>query len=181
MNIEFTLNKEDFLSFHLFSSSKSETHIKKRRRNKIILPIIYALSAPLFILLDNLFLAGFFLFISVIWYLYFPVYEAKKYINHFQKMIDENYSERFEKNNSIKTDHEFIYINDPGGEMKIKLNELIRINEIANYWFFRFKSGSTLIVPKYKFNNSKEIENSVQQLIKDHSVEYVFEPDWKWK
>lgn len=180
MSIEFTLEKEDFLTFQLYSATKSETVKKNRNKNRIRVPIVYAiLSIILYIYADILF-AAIFLIIGLLWYLLSPYYLRKRYLKHYSKHIEEHYKNRFGKSESLTFNSDIMESKDITGESKLNLSEVEELNEIKDYYFLKFSSGVSLIIPKNRIEKKEDLKESLLKIVSDFNIKHNQELDWKW-
>jgi hypothetical protein len=180
MNVEFTLEKEDFLTFQLYTASKSETVIKTRNKYRIRVPIAYAILSIILYEFADIIFAGIFLCVGLLWYLLYPYYIRKKYVKHYSKHIDEQYKNRFGKSESLTIKSDVIESKDIIGESKINMREIEELNEIKDYYFIKFSSGVSLIIPKNRIKKSEELKEKLQNIVSDLSIKHNQELDWKW-
>jgi hypothetical protein len=180
MKIEYKLEKKDFLIFQLFSASRSEDLNRKQRRSKHLIPVIYVVFGIIFFVGKNYVLGSLFTGLAIVWYIYFPVYAKARFKRYFEKYITDNYPEMFESYADITLDNEYVYFSDQEDGTKVKLSETVQINEIEDHIFLKFKSGSSLIIPKSKIDQTEELNSIINILKNDMSVNYINEPDWKW-
>ncbi len=155
MEIEYKLSKEDYIEFQLFASTKSETikRSKKRARNRV--PIIYIILGTILLLFADVVIAIGFYLIGILWYLFYPNLTKRRYIKHYTKYVDENFKNRFETNIKVNfpDNYELIETIDIEGESNFKTSEIEKIFEIKRYIYVKMKSGSHLIIPKYKIES----------------------------
>jgi len=181
MTIEYKLGKEDFLTYQLYSATKSESVRKSRNKARIRVPIVYViLSLLLYVFTDTL-LAGIFLAIGILWYFLSPFYLKRKYITHYSKYIDEHYKNRFGVLASLTFNSDTIESKDITGESKLNLSEVEEINEIKDYFFIKISSGVSLILPKDRIPESEKMEETIKTITEKHQIKHNVEFDWKWK
>ncbi|MCB0373401.1 MAG: hypothetical protein KDD31_10355, partial [Muricauda sp.] len=98
MKIKYQLSKSDFLEHQLYGSSKSESHNRKRRNNRIIVPIIFLVYGYYLsykrgnyvgIILSAVW--------GTLWFLFYPKYSKWRYKRHFENHVAENYKNRIDK------------------------------------------------------------------------------------
>jgi len=153
MIFEYSLDKNDFLMHQLYSASKSE-HIKKRRqRNKILISILYIVLGLYFWLSKDFISAWVFIFFGILWFFFFPMWEKRRYINHFKAHINEHYKGRLGKNAIVNFENDFITEKVENSESKISTDELKEIYEIPAVLLIKLKTGQSLIIPKNKIKN----------------------------
>ncbi len=178
MKIELTLKPSDFLTFQLYSSSKSKLQQKNRNKSKYSVSIIYALLGLFLFLSGKQILALIFLIIAVLWYLIFPQYIKWRYKKYFEKHINENFKERVNRTSILDFDNtkQMLIIIEPGLEEKINFSEFKSLIEISTHFFIKLKNGSTLIIPK-QFISKPAV---FKKIFSDLGVVYENEVNWKW-
>ena len=181
MTIDFSIDEKDFLTNQLYMASKSDRIRKKRKRNRIILPLIYVAFGILFLFTDKLPLTIIFLIIGLLWYIVYPIYEKRYYIKHYQGFIKDNYKERIGKTSSLEINDDFIIGKDSGSESKILTKELEEINEIPTTIFVKLKTGQSLILPKNKIKNIDLLIIRLKQLASSLNIPYNLDEKWEWK
>lgn len=178
MNINYKLTNSDFLEYQLYTSSKSESHKKKRRNNRFIGPILF-LPYGLYLLNKDKNYVGLTIFgiSAVLWFIFYPQYSRRRYKNHFQKYVEENYKNRIDKSVEIDFDENSVNTKDFTSESKINGTELKELIETKNHFFIKLTTDLSLIVPKHSIKNQAEFKNRVIGF----GAEYVDELNWKWK
>ena len=94
MTIDYKIDEKDFLTHQLFVASKSDRIKRKRKRSKILLPLIYVAFGLLFLFQDKVSLTIIFFIIGLLWFLIYPFFERRHYIKHYTGFIKENYQDR---------------------------------------------------------------------------------------
>jgi len=181
MTIEYTLDKGDFLTFHLFSASKSERIRKTRTRNKIMLPLVYLGISIILYFIESIELAIIIFLSGFLWIFIYPFYERKRYVKHYKKFIDENYKNRLGKPGNLKFEGDYIHSKDFTGEAKMYLSELDELNEIRDYYYLKFNSGVSLIIPKRKIDNIESLDQFLNELATRLRIKHNVELNWRWK
>jgi hypothetical protein len=181
MKLEYSLEKNDYVTFQLFAAAKSKRITKKRRNNKIILPLIYLGLAVVTYFVEDIGLSIIFLFIGLLWFLFYPAYEKKKYFRHYDKYIEENYKNRFGKVETLNFEEDYVLSKDYTGEGKLFLSEVEELNEIEKYYFLKFNSGVSLIIPKSKIDNLDQLSQYLKSLVSSLNIKHNIELTWEWK
>lgn len=181
MVVDFTNDKNDFLIHQLFIASKSERIKKKRYRNKIMVPLIYAGLGGLFILQDHFEPAVIFLIVGALWFIFYPLWERRYYIRHYKNHIQEHYKERFGKKGSIEFNNDILIAKDEGAESRVLTTELEEINEIPTNIFLRLKGGHSFILPKEKISEIDSLKVRLKELAEHLGIKYTEDEQWRWK
>jgi hypothetical protein len=181
MNIDFNLERKDFIEYQLFTASKSETIINSWKKSRIRIPIVYLiLGLFLFVFADKVFALIFF-GIGAAWYFLYPSFMRKRYLKHFERYVDENLKNRFGKHVSLIFGEEYIDTIDYMGESKLKINEITEVNEIKSYIYLKFSSGESLIIPKIIINQKNEFNNWIKNLVQKLKIQHNLDLNWKWR
>lgn len=177
MELEFTLSRLDYLEFQLFASTKSETIKKNRKKARNRLPIIYLILGTILLTLSDKVFAIIFYLIGFLWYLLYPILSKKRYSKYYGKYVDENFKNRFNTliKLRIEDNYETIETSDLEGETKLKISEIERVYEIKRFIYIKMKSGTYLIIPKYKIDNTENLRETLMLISKTRN--FNFETD----
>lgn len=181
MKIEYTLSRNDFIEFQLFTASNSETIKKSRRKSRNRLPIIYFILGLTMLVYRNIVVALIFIGIGITWYFLYPVYLKRRYVRHFERYVDENLKNRFGKQVTLIFSEEFIDTADFIGESKLRTSEISEVNEISNYFFIKFSSGESLIMPKPVIQQKIEFNEWLLNLVEKLKINHNTDLNWKWR
>lgn len=178
MKLQYYLSLSDFLEYQLYTSSKSQLHKKKRFRSRVSIPILYFLIG-LFLSYQNNDITLVFVFsiVSILWFLFYPMYSKWRYKKYFLKYIKENYKKRINKEVELIFKGNHIYGKDVSSETKINSSEIKELIEIKSHFFIKFKTDISLIIPKHCIQNQEEFK----KIFSDLKVGYINEITWKWK
>jgi len=161
MEVTYNLEAVDFLHYQLFTASKSN----RIRNKKMYGWLLFTLAAGIFAIYcyfnNSTSLAIYFGVIAAVWGLFYPKYFNWKYVKHYTSFINENYKNRFGQSTTVVISKENIIATDNSGEGKIKVSEIVTINETNQHLFITFKSGAFLIIPKREIDNFNELKNSL--------------------
>lgn len=181
MIIEFRYDEKDFLTYQLYTASKSESTQKKRKRSRILVPIVYLILGIMFLVTDDLFIGISFLLIGVLWYFLYPAWERKKYLKHYEKFTDENFKNRNAEKVTIEFSDDYIFSKDSGMESKILTSEIVEINEIPTLIMIKLKNGQSFLLPKQKIAEINKVKTRIKELADHLKVQYHTDDNWKWK
>ncbi len=181
MRIDYTIEENDFLTHQLFVASRSDQIKKKRRKSKVIVPLLYVAFGILLFFEHKFSLTIIFLIISLLWFFIYPVWEKRHYIKHYKRFIKENYKERLERSATLEFSNEFILAKDNGSESKVLTTELQEINEISSTIFVRLKGGQSFILPKDKITNIDNLTIGLKELASHLNIKYIVDEKWEWK
>lgn len=181
MTVSCSLDENDFLTYQLFQASQSDRIIKKRWRNRVLVPVAYIVLALIGYYNTHFILFIFFAVFAVLWFFFYPYWERIRYINHYKGFIKENYKERTGKSGTVNITKDFIIASEGDNKSNISTKEIANISEISSTIFIKLKSGMSFIIPKNKVNQIEELKNYLKELTKELNVNYINEENWKWK
>jgi hypothetical protein len=176
-----TLDENDFLTFQLYTASKTPRIKKARIRQWILTSVTFFGLAYLFHNGGNAFLGNYFLVFGGLSLVFYPFYSRWKYKNHYRKYIRENYKNRFGQESSLAFEGDSIVTKDASGEVKVNVSEIEEVHEIKDYFFLKSRMGGTLIISKAESDDIREITNSIKSMVETCGVKHSVELDWKWR
>ncbi|MCB9203771.1 MAG: YcxB family protein [Flavobacteriales bacterium] len=177
----YNLDEEDYLAFQLHNASISGQIAAKRKKTRVRVPIAYVIFGLLLLWADVTMPGLAFVAFAILWYFFYPKYEAKKYEKHFRSHVQENFKADPEKAGKLELGDEYICGSNSLGESKIKVNEVERIDETADYIFIRISNAVAFVVPKQKVENLDEVNTWLQELQTKLGIERQVNLDWKWQ
>ncbi|MDP4238645.1 MAG: hypothetical protein Q8904_04135 [Bacteroidota bacterium] len=181
MKIEFILSKEDLLQLQLFMASNSEQIISSRKKSRWRVPIIYALLGLVLTITTDIVFGIVFLVGGLLWLFFYPGYLAKRYVRIYKKSIEENFSNRTDKPIVLTFNDEYVETQDYQGESKLKIKEIVRIDEIRDYCFLKFTSGVGLVIPVSKLSEKDSFIEYLKMQATTNGIAYETNTEWKWK
>lgn len=181
MTINFKIEKNDFLIHQLYLASKSQRIKKKRLRSRVLVPIIYIGLGLVFLYGNNYFPMSLVFTFSILWFLFYPVWERKRYINYYKEFIEENYKERLGRISVLTFENDFIDVKEDGIESKIATKEIEEIVEIPSLLLIRFKTGQSFVLPKDKISDLDKLRERLKELTTYLNIKYTIEEKWEWK
>lgn len=181
ITINYSIDKEDQLTAQLFLVSKSERIKKKRRKNRLLSPIIFIILSIISLITKDYFLPIYFLLFSIAYYFIYPIWERRHYIKHYQGFIEDKFQDNQHIQAELIIDNEHFKIKDDYTESKVKTSLIKEFHEIQQCIFIILDEGQTLFLPKNKLENVEEIRTQLQDLANHLKINYTIEEDWKWK
>jgi len=181
MHLQYTLDENDFLDFQLYTADTAPAAQRKRRMIQYAFAGMYVILGGLMLVVSKPGLAVFLFALGILWWMFYPKYERKRYQNHFRLHIHEHYQDRIGRPSSMKFTDKGIVSQNSGGEGILPYTELEAIQETGRHIFLRLKSGVALIIPKHQMENAAEITSTLQQLAQEHHIPYTTQLNWTWK
>lgn len=181
MTINYSIDENDFLTYQLYTASKSERIKKKRQRNKLMVPIFYILLGLYGYFTDRPIVMIIFWSIAVLWFCFYPLYERNRYRNYYKDLIKENYKGRLGQTGTLHFSEDFMLAIEDENESKISTKEIEQFIEISSAVFIKLKSGIFLILPKNKIPQFEQLKSYLMELAEGLNVDYAIEENWEWK
>jgi hypothetical protein len=181
MTFELKIDENDYLTYQLFVASKSATIQRKRKRNKIILPIFYLVLGASGFYQNNHLMGILFCVFAVLWFFIYPLWDRNNYIRHYKNFIKENLKDGFGKSAFLEISNEHIFVKDEFNETKVSTREIDEIYEISTTIYIRMKKGKTFIIPKDKIAEIENLKSVLTELANFLKINYVVDENWKWK
>ena len=74
-----------------------------------------------------------------------------------------------------------LFTRDYMGEEKINLSEAEELAEIRDYYFLKFNSGASLIIPKSAISNPEEASRFFSELVARLNIKHAVDLGWAWR
>ncbi len=162
--------------FLIFTASKSERIMKKKKNGWILLTVGSLILGICFYMQDNIAMTIYFGLTTIICGLFYPKYFKWRYEKHYKNYVNENYQKRFGEIAKLEITEEYIYSKDKTGEGKIKLKEIDEINETKNHFLLKISTGMSLIIPKREIDNIDLLKNELTAF----RLKINNELNWEW-
>ena len=182
IKLQYALTEEDHLQLQLYVASTSERIAKKRKRTRVVLPAVYLLLAVvLFLFADKSFAIAFAL-IAVLWFLFYPKWETRKYRKHYLNFVRENFQNSIGKPTTLELEKDVVRADNHMGNSTFKTTVVTATDEIADSYYLRLDKGMVIAVPKrilgeHAIAFSEWLEEVEQQNNLTRNVDF----NWQWK
>lgn len=179
MKLEYSLNKEDFLQYQLFTASKSKNIIKQKKRTFIWVIVFLIVSG---FNIYNRFENWLIYFIPLCFIIFLLSYYSVQYQykSHYSKFIKENYKEKIGLVSSLNFKNEELMITNSIAESKISYNSFLEIIEIQDYYYLKLKTEESFIIPKNIIIDKQEFEQVLLILKEKYNVKEIIDLKWKY-
>jgi hypothetical protein len=179
MILTYTLSPGDYLNYHLFAASLSETLKQQRTRNRIVWSIVLLCLAFAFYGDDDRLTACYFLFFAILCAIFYPYYSRWRSKDAYKEYIHETYKNRFNKVSNLTIDRQQIHDISENSETKISTLEIDKIYETCEYFFLKLKPGMALIIPKLKIDNADLLKVELQSIADERHISFIEMKNWK--
>lgn len=170
MQISYQLSLDDIIAFnidHISHNPKSQT---KLRRNRIIIPFIYAVVAAGLLVLNSSFwpVSWFFGFLALLWAIFYPAawkqrvqYQVKKTYKNVDFDSDEFFYE-------LELKREGVDATNPSHSAFIPWDKIITISNTDSHLFLYFSLDNGMIIPKASIEEDTPWPEIVTKIIELH-------------
>jgi len=181
MIVRYRVTADDLLTNQLYYAATSEHIRKKRKRNRIMVPLFYLVIAIISFTLAKPFMSIAFVVIAVLWYLFYPLRERRIYIRHFKNFIAERMKGLDDQEASFQITDEYILGQDGTTEIKMATSEIINMIELPTLILLRLKGGQSILFPKAQLQDVNALRERLKTLATKLGIAYESKPDWIWK
>ena len=180
MILEFSLDRNDHLTYQLFEASKSKRIKRTRLFLKLFLPIFFFIYGLVALGREHIIASCVFFSIAVLCFFFYPLWNKKRYENHYGNYLDETYKAKFGEKMTLEiTKNDLIYTAE-SSESKTSTNQMQEIVEIPTMILVKLKVGA-YILPKEKITDIEGVKKELKELSEFLQIPYTMENNWKWK
>ncbi|MEZ2334098.1 SVM family protein [Mucilaginibacter sp. RCC_168] len=173
------LTEDDYLTYYLYTASRSKKIQSNRRKSWLIISICFLVLGMLFIN-NNKFYAYYFFAFGIICFIFYPSYQSYEYKKRYKKHVSDNYQYKVGVACEINFQPDFIETKDATSESKFSTNEVVEINEISSHYFIKTRSGSSIILSKAAINSPSFITDLIA-IFNNPNIVINKQLEWKWK
>ena len=173
--MKFKLDENDYLTYQLFTASKSALIAKKKRNGWILAPLSFLILAVMFYASDNFPLTVYFVIAAIVTVIFFPRYFKWRYKKHYLKHIQTNYQNRFGTESELEITSDGIIYKDETGEGKNNVKKIKRVNNLPAHFLIELNIGTSIILPNNQIDEGTELKT-----LNDLQLEVIDESSWKW-
>lgn len=176
MKLQFRISEPEFLTFQLYTLTKSE-HVQSRmKRGRIFATIMgVILTVNLFVTSANI-AGAIMIAVCVAIYMMYPRYHKWRMKRNFIKYIRHNYQERFNQVEELEIHDKGVLSRNQSGEGEIPKAELTELVEIQDLFLLRMKNGASIILPKKDVSELEKLKSKLKKI----GVPFRAELDWAY-
>ena len=180
MILEFSLDRNDYLTYQLFEASKSKKIKRFRIGARMLVSIVFFIYGLAAQGREDIVFSYIFFSIGVLWFFLYPLWNGKYYITHYGKLLDKSYKEQFGEKLTLEITKDSLISITKNSENKTSTNQIQEIIEIPTMILIKFKVYA-YILPKDKITDIKMIKKELKELSDFLQIPYKIENNWKWK
>ena len=176
MKLEFILEEEDFLNYHLFSISENKNAKKIEGVGKYILAAFFLYFGVNLYNSDNIELAILFGILAILSLLFLTKLYKNQILKSQRKIIRQTYKQRIGEKEHMEFTSDYLLTEDKSGYGKTKISQIECVNEIPNNFFIKLSNGSSFIISKNGLENLDGVRRKWEEL----SIPINEYMSWKW-
>lgn len=177
MKLEYVLEEQDFINFHLFAISENKNSVKIKNAGKpIIITFFLYYGIKMYNMNNTEFALILGIMIILVLFFYDKLYKLK-IKKHFSKIVRNSYTKRIGETETMEFTTEYLITEDKTGIGKTKLSEIEKINETKNNFFVKLSNGASFIVSKNGIENIDLLKNKWVEL----NIPISENLSWQWK
>ncbi|EMS69814.1 YcxB family protein [Ruminiclostridium cellobioparum] len=161
MELEYYLNKQDYIDFNIYHVNHSDIIKKSLLIQRYFIPIIFMI-VPFLIAgvtdLPLLYWICVFIVISVVWIVFYPKYFVWAFSKRVSKMVDEGKNKDLLGKHRVTVNEEGVLEQSENGENKISWSGVEKIVSSNQHIFIYIGSISACIIPKRAFKTNTDME-----------------------
>lgn len=175
-----TLNEDDFLTHSLYVTSKSRRIKANHIKSWLIISGTFLLLGAVFIEINNLFLAYYFLILAGVSLVFYPFYQRYRFKKHLKKAVLEACAKKIGIECVIDIQPDHINLRDALSTTDLNTSAIDEVIEISSHYFIKTSIGESLIIPK-KMIDEHMFLLEVNAILQKKNLVIKKELDWKWK
>lgn len=179
MKYEFSLDENDFLNDQLYFASKSKNIQEQRVKSFLIIAITF-IGCTIFSYIKNSPLSHYFLGVTIILILFYPIWDKRRHKKHYEKHVNEVFNKRFNKKIELIIANQHIEEIESNGNSSISIKSLEEIIETRDYIFLKLDNETAIVIPKLKIQNIEELYSDIKHIIESNNIKFKRELSWKW-
>ena len=180
MILEFSLDRNDYLTYNLFEASKSKRIKRSKLLGKILLPIFFIIYTLIAFIYISIFSSCILFSIAALWFFFYPLWSKKHYEKHYKAHVDETYKAKFNEKTTLEITKDDLKYSAEDSGSKISTNQIQEIIDIPTMILIKLKVGA-YILPKEKIADIEIVKKELKELSEYLQIPYTIENDWKWK
>lgn len=182
IELNYTLNEEDFLDFELYQASTDESIKKLRIKEKYrIIGLSLLCAFILFFDEDYRLYSYFFLGSSILFLVVYPWWSSWFYKRMYRKRIESIFNGYLPYPMKIILDETRIEVDSNKGHSVFDINNIKTITETGKYFFITSSQGKTIIIPKNQLNNPEEVIKQLKNYESSQQFPFIQVLNWKWR
>ena len=181
MLIKIVLDSDDYLTYHLYLASKSESLKKRRFIHWLSIPLVYIITGFVFVYLKGAEIVRTIFFVTAgLWLLLYPFYSKWAIRRFLLRQIHAKYTPLISKEGSLKLGEKKITVKSTETSMDIEYGDIKDIIELTDYYLIGLNVGSSLILPKKKIE-ADLLGQLIDKISQKTGIHPTVETLWGWK
>lgn len=183
MKLSFNYSEPEFVEYQLYVAAKSPVMQKKRKRNRILVSLIYVGIGLTGLITKNYTFLAMFVGVGVLWYFTFPLWSSKFYAKQYKRFVQAQYKDRFGKEVTVDfldATNE-VELTESGQSVLIYYNEFAEIAETPLDFLIKLKTEMVIVIQKTCTLPTEEVRAILRAIAAREQIDYVDDRNWSWK
>lgn len=178
MELTYQLSVDDVVESQLYGSAHSDFHIKKRKRSRWLIALLYLALGIMMVYKHPNWTLGISSFaFAIVWYAFYPKYAKWRYKKYFQSMIKSKYSDLIGSDIYMGLDEKGLTSKDSATESAVKWKDIAQLIQLKDHFLVQLSTGQTLIVPMLAL---KDQQQELTEIFSQKQIEIVDDQNWKF-
>jgi hypothetical protein len=180
MEFKTTLKKDDYVTYHLFQASQTESLKKRRYRHWFGVPVVYFVTGYLLKLLNGPESVQWLFYLTgVVWFILYRFYSKWAIRRFITRQIGEKYADIVDKEGVLNVNDKELSLKNDDNALKVNYKEIKKIYELSSHFLIELENGFTLILPK-KTENINVLLECVKEISKKSEQPIIDKLNWRW-
>ena len=180
MVFNYSLDKDDYLHYLFYSTSKSRKVQKRRSLNKLLLMMIILITGYFLYSKNGPVASAVFFALCLPLYFVYNRFEKKQYQKHFSRFIDTHFTHYLGKPSTLELgDTNFRVVDEEDNTYNYE--DIEEINETPRLVIMQMKSGLAVLIPKNKISQETPLMDTIRHKAGVYSVPVHGDTNWNWK
>lgn len=176
MKINYTISKDDLLTFHLYGATHSDLNKSRELKVKMIMTGFMAiLSVILYAEIQSfvpVFITG--ALIIILWLLY-PVLRKRQFRRYFKQLIHEKMGDRIGESMELETDSKGFILRQSKSMTRIAFGDIESIINLKDIFLIRVSPSQAVLIPKTEINELADVTDELKNIATANNIDFVDE------
>lgn len=180
MELNYTLQEEDYIVFNLYHTSKNLQIKKQRIRSWVVIAVCFVVITYFAHQNMNIELLNI-VPIFVIFLILYPFALRSSQRKSITRAVEANYGDAYSKEAFVIIGNNYIETSDKRGLTRANIPYINGLVEIGDYFFIKLTGLNYIIIPKRHYEDVDFIRKKMMDISNQHNLPFDIELDWKWK
>lgn len=181
MELDYTLELEDYLEYQLYYASTDEKAIAQRRKERWRFSGM-SLLFGLILLFDSYgsFWSYIFIASSILFFIIYPWWSAWFYKRMYKRQIAEAMKDHFPNKTHLLFSEDVMEVDSQKGHSVFNVQDIDSIAETKAYFYIKMKQFVVIIIPKKQISDISGICSQLRLYEEKQNVSFIQNLAWNW-